>query len=368
MRVARYDYAAQFEPGIDDIGRALRHALLEGRYGVDCDVAAFEREFAGYVGVAHGRGVNSGTDALRLALTAIGVGSGDEVVTQANTFHATVAAIVLSGATPILVDADPQSFLIDVAQVAERIGPRTTVLLPVHLYGKMTPLAGLVALAQEHGLAIVEDAAQAHGARDVHGHRAGSLGLAGCFSFHPSKNLAGAGDGGMVVTEDDGVAEQLLCLRALGQRRQNDHVVVGLNSKLHALQAIVLRAKLPRLDDWNARRRQLARAYRAALDECPVGFQAVEEGEEHVYHLFQIRTPRRDALLAHLRAAGIDAVVRFPVAVHRQPAFADRGWRQGEFPIAEALAQELLCLPLHPAMPQAELDYVVTHVREFFRV
>jgi dTDP-4-amino-4,6-dideoxygalactose transaminase len=366
VRVGRYDYAAQFGPMIDEVSDALRGALVEGRYGVDQDVAAFEREFAEHAGVAHARGVNTGTDALLLVLMALGIGAGDEVIAQANTFHATVAAIALSGATPVLVDADPDTFLIDDDQVVEAIGPRTRAVIPVHLYGKMTPLDRLLAVADDRGLHVIEDAAQAHGARDASGNRAGSRGLAGCFSFHPSKNLAAGGDGGMVVTDDAGVADQLLLLRALGQRTQNDHVVVGLNSKLHALQAIVLRAKLPQLDGWNARRRELASSYRAALSACPVGFQREDRGEEHVYHLFQLRTSERDALLGHLRNAGIDAVVRYPVPVHLQPAFAANGWRKGEFPVAERLAAELLCLPLHPTMAADDVDYVVGRVHEFF--
>jgi dTDP-4-amino-4,6-dideoxygalactose transaminase len=366
VRVARYDYASQFSPVLEEVTSALRRALIEGAYGVEGDVAAFEREFADYVGVGHGRGVNTGTDALVLALMALGIGPGSEVLAPANTFHATVAAIVRCGATPVLVDADPETFLMDLGLAEAAVTSKTKAMVPVHLYGKVTPLTAAKKLATAHGLALVEDAAQAHGGRDADRTRAGSAGDAGCFSFHPSKNLAAAGDAGMVVTNDPDLAERLRCLRALGQPEQNHHVAVGLNSKLHALQAIVLRAKLPRLDEWNADRRRIARAYRKALADCPLRFQAEDPGELHAYHLLPVRTTRRDALLDWLRKAGVDAVIRFPVPIHLQPAFADQGWRPGDFPVAEALSRELLCLPLYPGMPTGEVEYVVTKVRGFF--
>ena len=366
MKVARYDFAAQFAPIIDEVSETFRDALLDGRYGLNDEVAAFEREFAAMTDVAYGCGVNTGTDALLLALMALGIGRGDEVIAHANTFHATVAAIVLSGASPVLVDADPSSFLIDMEQVQPAIGPRTKAIIPAHLYGKMTALDPLLAIAQQHGIAVIEDAAQAHGAMDQRQFRAGSRGLLGCFSFHSSKNLSAAGDGGIVLTDDPELADQLRCMRSLGQASQNNHVRVGLNSKLHALQAIVLRAKLPYLDEWNARRRHIAAAYRAGLADSPVRFQAEDTGEEHVFHLFQVRVPARDALLTHLRRAGIDAVVRYPVPVHQQPCFSSCPWRVRHLPVAEELAKTLLCLPLHPTMTTEHVDYVVAQVTEFF--
>jgi dTDP-4-amino-4,6-dideoxygalactose transaminase len=267
---------------------------------------------------------------------------------------------------PVLVDADEDTFLIDDERIAEVITPRTRVLMPVHLFGKPTPMRNILALAEQHGLTVVEDAAQAHGAK-IAGQTAGSIGTVGCFSFHPSKNLAAAGDGGAVVTNDDGLAEALKRRRELGQCGQNHHVVLGLNSKLDAIQARILLHKLPYLNEWNAKRRRIADWYRERLTDLPLSFQQVSPDEEHVFHLFQIRTDRRDALQSSLQAAGIDATVRYPTPIHLQPAFADQDWRQGQFPIAERLANELLCLPIRPDMGVDEVEYVADGVHAFFR-
>lgn len=367
MKVPRYEYGAQFGDDLDVVVERIRSALVLGRYGAGEEVSAFEQAFADYVGALHGRGVNTGTDALVIALRALGIGPGDEVVTQANTFNATVAAICLVGATPVLVDADEDTFLMDVARLEPAITSRTRAIIPVHLYGRPTPMAEIVRLAGAHGLDVVEDAAQAHGAV-TGGVRVGSIGRLGCFSFHPSKNLAAAGAGGIIVTGDEELATRISRLRALGQHGQNNHLVVGGNTQLDAIQAIVLQAKLPRLDGWNARRRDVAALYRAGLSGLP-GIRVqdpVPDGDEHVYHLFQIRTVERDRLLRHLVEAGIDAVVRYPVPIHLQPAFGDRGWRVGQFPVAERLADELLCLPIRPDLRETEVEYVVEIVRRFF--
>ena len=258
MNVKRYDYEAQFGDDIDRIVAAMRELMLAGRYGVADEVADFEREFSTYLGVRYASGINTGTDALVVALAALGVGRGDEVITQANTFNATVAAICLVGATPVLVDAQERTFLIDEGQLEGAVTSRTRAVIPVHLYGKPTPMDGILRLSESRGIYVVEDAAQAHGAR-IAGRAVGTFGTVGCFSFHPSKNLAAAGDGGAVVTDDTGLDSELKCRRALGQRRQNDHVAISLHSQLHALQAIVLREKLPKLDEWNRQRREVAR-------------------------------------------------------------------------------------------------------------
>ena len=364
MKVGRYDYAAQLDGELTPLMDDLRAMLLEGRYVLGAPVAGFEQAFAAYVGVRHARTVNSGTDALMIALRCLGVGPGDEVVTQANTFNATVAAIRLVGAVPVLVDCDEHTFLIDTAQLEPAVTGRTRILLPVHLYGKPTPMQPFTDLAARRGLRVVEDAAQAHGAR-LDGRGAGSCGVVGCFSFHPSKNLAAAGDGGAIVCDDDQLAELIRCHRELGQQGQNHHVHVGYNSKLDAIQARVLTAKLPKLDAWNNQRRDVARAYRQGLADLPLSFQQWDEQEEHVFHLFQVRTDRRDELLAHLREASIDAVVRYPCPIHLQPAFADQGWQTGQFPVAERLARELLCLPIRPGMTGDEIEYVIDQVRRF---
>jgi dTDP-4-amino-4,6-dideoxygalactose transaminase len=366
MKVARYNYRAQFGETPEDLFSSIREMLMNGQYILTGHVEQFEREFAAYLGVAQTLGVNSGTDALVIGLCAIGVGPGDEVITQANTFHATVAAIRHVGATPVLVDADEESFLINEDQVAAVITERTRVILPVHLYGKPAPMLRLLDLAARYGLLVVEDAAQAHGAR-IHNRRAGSFGQVACFSFHPSKNLAAAGDGGAIATSSPEIADRIRRLRELGQDGQNNHTTLGFNSKLDAIQARVLAWKLPDLDLWNERRGEIAALYRERLSELPLRCQSANPEEKHAYHLFQIRTSERDALLRHLQDSGIDAVVRYPVPIHLQEAFRDCNWQQGQFPVSERLAKELLCLPIRPDLTIDELDYVCEQTRLFFK-
>jgi dTDP-4-amino-4,6-dideoxygalactose transaminase len=364
MGIRRYDYAAQFGDDLDVVVEKIRFILKRGDYDRSEEARDFERAFAHYVDVAYARTVGCGTDALILTLRSLGIGPGDEVITQANTFYATAAAIVLAGATPVLVDVDEQTYSIDLAQVRGAITARTRALLPVHLYGKPAPMTELMSIAGRHALAVVEDAAQAHGA-SIAGKRVGSFGIAGCFSFHPSKNLASAGDAGCVVTSSEDLAEKIVAHRTHGQLVVHHHECLGINSKMDALQAVVLLSKLPKLDGWNRRRRAIAARYRQRLAGCGVGFQREGLDEEHVYHLFQIRTPRRDALLDFLQSRGIDAVVRYPVPIHLQPAFAKFGWRAGTYPVSEALANELLCLPLRPDMADAEVDEVCEAVADF---
>ncbi len=365
MRVSRYNYRQQFGEEIDRLISDLRSMLVDGHYILSEEVTQFESDFAKYLGVPCVRGTNTGLDAIAITLMALGIGRSDEVITQANTFNATVAAIRMVGATPVLVDANEASFLMDTTQVAGAVTSRTKALIPVHLYGKPTPMQPLLEIAQQSRIHLIEDAAQAHGAR-IDGHRVGTFGIAGCFSFHPSKNLAAAGDAGAIATKDDGLAQRIDMIRCLGQRTQNEHVVLGLNSKMDALQARVLSWKLPHLDEWNSRRRTVAGWYRERLTGLPLSFQSEDPTEEHVYHLFQVRTDRRDALLKHLLESGVDAVVRYPTPIHLQPAFVDCGWRAGEFPVAEKLARELLCLPIRPDLSQSEVDYVADSVRSFF--
>jgi dTDP-4-amino-4,6-dideoxygalactose transaminase len=364
MKVARYDYGAQF-PDLEALMARLRTLIVQGHYVMSGEVPEFEAALAAYLEVPHAFGTNCGTDALLLALHALGVGPGDEVLTQANTFHATVNAICRVGAIPVLVDADERTFNLDPRQLPAAVTPRTRVLLPVHLFGKPAPMGPVLELAAAHGLYVVEDAAQAIGAR-WRGRRVASLGDLGCFSFHPSKNLAAAGDGGAVVTRHAGLVGGLELWRYFGQSQPNVHDLVGLNSKLDSLQAVILQSKLPWMDRWNVGRRAAAAAYRERLAGLPLALQAEEPDEEHVYHLFQVRTPARDALLAALRAAGIDAVVRWPIPIPLQAAFADRGWRRGQFPVAERLAEELLCLPIRPDLPLDEIEFVCERVRAFF--
>lgn len=362
--VARYNYQHQFEDS-EELMFDLRRMLLEGHYVLSKEVSTFESAFAHYCGCSHAKGVNTGTDALVIALRALGIGNGDEVVAPANTFHATVAAIELAGAIPMLVDADEESFLMDESLLPASLRKRTRAIIPVHLFGKPAPMREVMSIAEKNGLLVIEDAAQAHGA-SIEGKRVGSWGIAGCFSFHPSKNLAAAGDGGAIVTGDENLARQLDLQRSLGQAAQNEHVVLGLNSKLDALQARILSWKLVRLDSWNESRARIAGWYRSELASLPVQFQRRDPVEVHVYHLFQIRTQRRDALLEFLRSRGVDAIVRYPMPIHLQPAFRKWGWQKGDYPVAERLADELLCLPIRPDMEEGEVGFVIDGVRAFF--
>lgn len=364
MKIARYDYRSQFEQ-FDDLMVELSSMLVDGHYVLSEEVTKFERAFADYLSCSFVVGVNTGTDALICSLRTLGLQPEHEVITQANTFNATVSAICLAGLKPVLVDADEDTFLMNTDQALAATGPKTRVLLPVHLYGKPTPMRDLLGECEKRGVELVEDAAQAHGAR-IDGRRVGTFGVLGCFSFHPSKNLAAAGDGGAVATNRADLRERLEVLRALGQVGQNNHIHVGYNTKLDSIQAKVLSWKLPALDRWNEQRRGIARAYRERLSDLPLRFQAWVEGEEHVFHLFVIRTERRDQLLEYLQAKGVDAVVRYPVPIHLQPAFSDRTWRQGQFPVAEVLARELLCLPIRPNLTIADVEYVSDCVRSFF--
>jgi dTDP-4-amino-4,6-dideoxygalactose transaminase len=363
MKVPRYNFASQFGDELHLVTEEISRMLVSGHYILTEEVSHFEAAFADYLGARYVRGVNTGTDALTIALLALGIEPGDEVITQANTFNATVTAVIRAGAKPVLVDAEEASFLIDESQVETAMTARTRVILPVHLYGKPTPLNRLLGLAQKHNLHLVEDAAQAHGAR-IEGRRVGTFGVVGCFSFHPSKNLAAAGDGGAIVTNDSSIDDLIRRYRELGQYGQNNHVVVGLNSKLDSIQALILSRKLPKLDHWNAQRRIVAGWYRERLSNLPLHFQSPDE--EHVYHLFQVRTEKRDQLLELLLSQGIDAVVRYPTPIHLQPAFANCGWRKGQFPVAEKLANELLCLPIRADLSLSEVDFVADQIRMFY--
>lgn len=356
---SRFEFARILTPVMSEIEAALR----SGDTILSPDVHRFERAFADYIGCDHALGVNSGTDALVLALEAVGVGPGDEVITVANTFHATVLAIARTGATPVLVDARSDDFLMDVDAVDAAVTERTKAVVAVHLYGLPLELSPVVDLCERRGLHLVEDCAQAVGARSG-GRRVGSIGAVGCFSFHPSKNLGAAGDAGMVTTNDAEIAERVRSRRYFGQRERKVHSELGYNSKLDAIQAIVLYHKLPLLDEWNGLRRERAERYRSRLAGSPLTFQA--PADQHVYHLFQVNTSERDALMNHLVHRGVDAVVRYPRPIHLQPAFAALGYRAGAFPVAERLADTLLCLPIRPDLGDREMDTVVRAVHEFF--
>jgi dTDP-4-amino-4,6-dideoxygalactose transaminase len=338
-----------------DLDAAVARVVERGWYILGPEVEAFEREFAAYCGSRYAIGVASGTDAIMLALTALGLPPDAEVITTALTSVATVTAIIRAGLKPVLVDVDPQTLNLDVRLVDERLSGHTGAILPVHLYGRPAEMDQLAGMAAARGLPIVEDACQAHGAM-VGKKRAGTIGRAGCFSFYPSKNLGAYGDGGMVVSDDAALAEHVRLLRQYGWRERDRSEILGFNSRLDEVQAAVLGAKLPRLDNWNDRRRAIARRYRRLLGDT----QAVvlpPNGHGGVFHLYVVRVANRDAVRERLRERGIATGIHYPLAIHQQPALLDRFEGQ-RFPEAERACREILSLPIFPQLSDSEVDRV----------
>ena len=355
------DLGRQYVSIRDEIDAALLETVASARYVLGEEVARFEDEFADYCGARHCIGVSSGTAAIWLALEAIGVGEGDEVIVPANTFIAGVLPVLRLGARPVLVDCDEATATLDPERAANAIGPRAKAILAVHLYGQPADVDPLLELCDRHGLALVEDACQAHGAR--YGSRSvGGLGRAAAFSFYPSKNLGAYGDGGAVTTDDDDVAERIRLLRDLGQSDKYTHVVAGWNDRLDTIQAAVLRVKLRHLERWNALRRRHAAAYDDALSVLDVRTPRTAPWAEHVWHLYVIRSERRDELRSALRAEGIETGLHYPLPLHLQPALADLGYERGDFPVTEAWAEELLSLPMFPELEPSEIELVTDAV------
>jgi dTDP-4-amino-4,6-dideoxygalactose transaminase len=346
-----------FEPDIGEPGlaaeleAAYRRVIASGQLILGPELEAFEGEFAAYCGAAQAVGVGNGLDALTLALRAAGIGEGAEVIVPSHTFAATWLAVVQAGARPVPVEPDAATYTITAEAVAAAVTPRTAAVIPVSLYGHPVDMDPIMALAGRHGLFVLEDAAQSHGA-EYQGRRTGALAHAAAFSFYPTKNLGALGDGGAVTTSDTALAERLRKLRNYGSVRKYEHELPGVNSRLDELQAAFLRAKLPRLDDANDRRRAHAEAYGAAL-ACVAGLTLPEEAAwaSHVHHLYVVRCADRTAIQGRLEVAGIQTLIHYPVPCHLQPAFTHLGFRQGEFPLAEQLAREVLSLPLWPGMP-----------------
>jgi dTDP-3-amino-3,4,6-trideoxy-alpha-D-glucose transaminase len=352
----------QHGPLAGELAAAARRVVESDRYILGEEVEAFEAEFAEYCGARYCVGVASGTAALTIALIAAGVGRGDEVILPAHTYIATALAVVHAGATPVVCDVEHGTGLIDPIAAAAVVGPHTAAIIPVHLYGQVCDMERICALARRHGLLVLEDAAQAHGAT-ASGRRAGSLGQVAAFSFYPSKNLGALGDAGAVCTSDHLLADRARRLRNMGQERKNVHTMLGFNERLDSLQAAVLRAKLGRLNDWNAARRRHAGRYRAALADT-VGL--LEEGETTpcVYHVFPIRVRRRDDVLAHLRTRSIDCGVHYPVAVPDHPVLRGRFAASAELPNARRWAQEEISLPMFAELTTDEIDRVVESLGE----
>ena len=356
------DLAAAHAALAEEIEAAVLRVLRSGHYILGPEVEAFEAEFAAYAGARHAIGVGNGLDALRLALAAHDVGPGDEVVVPSHTYIATWFAVSATGARPVPVEVDPHTMTLDPRAVEASITPRTRALLPVHMYGHPAPMDGLLAIAGRHGLAVVEDAAQAHGAR-LAGRGAGGFGSTAGWSFYPVKNLGAAGDAGGVTTDDDEVARRVRVARNQGSSRRSEHEMVGSNSRLAPIQAAVLRVKLRHLDAWNARRRAIAARYHAELAGTSLLLPAVADGVEHAWHQFVVRHPRRDALRAALKGAGIETLVHYETPPHLQPAYATLGLGRGAFPVAESIAAEGLSLPIDPLLEAAQVSAVIETIR-----
>jgi dTDP-4-amino-4,6-dideoxygalactose transaminase len=347
---------AQYEAHRVAIEDAIRRVLESGRYILGEEVAAFEREFASYIGVRYAVGVGSGTEALRLALVARGIGEGDEVITVAHTAVATVAAIELAGATPVLVDIEPGYFTLDPGRIEAAITPRTVAIIPVHIYGQPAELEAIISIAERHGLRVIEDCAQAHGAT-FRGRRVGAWGDLGCFSFYPTKNLGAIGDAGAITTDDPGLADRVRYLREYGWVERNVSSVPGCNSRLDELQAAILRVKLQFLDEDNNRRREIATLYDELLADSDLILPRRRADGTHVFHLYVVRSAARDELLVRLRGNSIEPAIHYPLPVHSQPAYRGR-LAAHDLANTERVAREILSLPIYPELTNAEVEKV----------
>jgi len=363
------DLKSQYATIRDEVRQAIDEVLDSMQLTIGPNVRAFDKEWADYCGTAHAIGVGSGTDALQLAIRACGVSSGDEVITVSHTFFATVEAIVYANARPILVDVEERSMLMDITSVASRITPRTKAIIPVHLYGRTVDLKPLRQLAQDHGITIIEDAAQAHGALLDDGKKAGTGGRVNCFSFYCSKNLGAYGEAGSITTNDDKLADDLRALREHGQSTRYYHPIVGYNARLDEIQAAILRIKLRHLDEWNARRQAIAAQYNALLAGGDIITPEIPRGGRHVFYCYAIRVPggRRDALRAFLTERGIGTQIHYPVPIHMQEAAQFLGYRKGDLPVTEKVAGEVLSLPMFAELTDAQIDRVASSVTEFMR-
>lgn len=365
MNIPLVDLRAQYAPLKDEIMAGIGHVLDGMQLFLGENVRAFESEFAGFCGARYGIGVSDGTAALQIILRAMNVGPGDEVITVSHTFIATAEAIMLVGARPVFVDIEPDTYLMDVAQVEAKITPRTKSILPVHLYGQTVDMDPLREIASRHGLKLIEDACQAHGA-EYKGRRAGSLGDAAAFSFYYSKNLGAYGEGGFITTNDPDLAQRARMIRDHGSEKRYYHDFVGFNARLDEVQAAVLRVKLRHLEEWNDKRRGHARLYGELLKGIPVTTPVECPGNKHVYHLYVTRAPRRDELQAWLKERGISAGIHYPVPVHRQMALQSFGYGQGRLPVTEHVVNEVLSLPMYAELSDLEIEYVVDSLKAFY--
>lgn len=364
LQIPFVDLSAQYHTIDAEINEAISRVIQGTDFILGREVNLFEEEFASFCEAKYAVGVDSGTSALELALRAYNIGTGDEVITAANSFIASALAISHTGATPVLADVDPCTYTMDVAAMAAAITSRTKAVVPVHLYGHPAHMDAIREVADKHGLVVIEDACQAHGAR-YKGKRTGSLGHAAAFSFYPGKNLGAYGDGGMVVTNDREIADRLRMLRNYGQKEKYQHLFRGYNRRLDTLQAAILRVKLKYLEKWNVARRRNALLYHQSLEGCGLTLPAEAGGAESVWHLYVIRTEQRDALKEHLVSRGVNVGIHYPIPIHLQPAYQDLGYKKGDFPITEEFAEQLLSLPMYAEIGENQVKSVAKTIRGF---
>lgn len=366
MNVPSVDLKRQYLSIKNEIDAKIGEVLESTQFILGPNVEAFEKEFAEYCGVKHAVGVSSGNDALFLSLKALGIDSGDEVISVPNTFISTIDSISHNQARPVLVEIDAQSYNIDTSRIKEKINKNTKAILPVHLFGQICDMDELIDLAKDYDLFLVEDAAQAHGA-EFKGRKAGSFGDIGCFSFYPSKNLGAFGDGGVVVTNNEEIAEKIRMLRNYGQRKKYDHIYKGYNCRLDEIQAAVLRVKLKYLDKWNEMRRRNAKYYDDLLGEISQIETPVEkELRKHIYYVYVIRCENRDKLKLWLDSKNVSTGIHYPIPIHLLEAYKYLGYQKGSFPITEKYAKEILSLPMFPELTGTEIEYVCSNIVEFY--
>jgi len=364
MKIPLVDLQSQYQK----IGPELKEKILQimerGDFVLGEDLKLFEKEFADYCQANYAIGVGSGTEALHLSLLALGIKEGDEVITSANTFAATVAAVYWTGAKPVLVDISPQNYNINLSLLEKAITSKTKAIIPVHLYGQPVDMDKLKEICKVHNLLIIEDACQAHGAK-YKNHRVGSLGDIAAFSFYPGKNLGAAGEGGIITTNNKDWADKIIMLRNHGQKQKYLHEIKGFNSRLDNLQAVILRVKLKHLDEWNELRNKWAALYTKLLNETSLTTPKAEDWVYHVFHIYGALCKKRDALINYLKEKEIGAGIHYPIPIHLLDAFQDLGYKEGDFPITEKFAKEIISLPIFPELNEEKINYVVNAIKEF---
>lgn len=365
-KIPLLDLTLQYQGIRDEVREAIDRVLESGHYILGPETKALEAEIAEYCGVKHAIGVGNGTDALQLVLDAHGVGSGDEVITTPFTFFASAEVVSQVRATPVFVDIDPKTYNLDVEQLKQKITPKTKAIIPVHIFGQPAEMDEIMEIANEHNLFVLEDAAQAIGS-EFKGRKIGSWGHAATFSFFPTKNLGGYGDGGMIVTNDDQLADKIRILRAHGSKPKYYHSMIGYNSRLDEIQAAALRIKLRHLDDWNNARAEKAAYYNKLLSELPVVTPYQAPNRKHIYHLYNIQAEDRDGLMEHLKENGISSGIYYPLPLHLQEVYKDLGYKEGDMPEAETISKKIFALPLYPELEEETIQHIVQVIRNYFK-